>query len=79
MRAISQMVQEDMTKICLTLYEFMKNILHRAETQHDMLHWLGMCMYLNRGRGKVKIEFLLIQLTPGNLFMYLNKDCEKVS
>ena len=48
-----QLIQTDVTQICTSVYEFLKNMLNRQETQHDVLMWLGLFMNWNQGRGKV--------------------------
>lgn len=82
MRATTQMVQDEMTKICLTLFELMSSILRRPETQHDMLYWLGLCMYINRDRGKMFVANPMDYCSCGfflNLSFVLLKFCEPLN
>ncbi|XP_066934926.1 ubiquitin conjugation factor E4 A-like [Clytia hemisphaerica] len=79
MQSTTNLVRNDMIQICAVVYEFMKTILQRPETQHDMLHWLGLCMYLNRGRGKMFVPNPMAVSGCGfylNLTYVLLKFCE---
>ena len=53
MRATADMIHKDITMICTMTHDFLKNLLQRKETQHDVLYWIGICIHMNRPRGKV--------------------------
>ena len=60
MQAITDNIRRQIDIIVSKLHELLYNLVLAAETQHEVLYWISMCLYSNSKRAQVGIFVIMI-------------------
>lgn len=56
MKAVTDNLRQQIDMVVNKLHEILYNLVQKANKQHEVLYWFGMCLHTNSQRGKVNIN-----------------------